>query len=619
MKPSKPRLATLLPVVLLLASLGASCVMPVPPNETPMPGATWTPEPVATETPGPISGDPDEIQAYCSAYSKDGKSFQEATPEPSMGPAERAGLTAEEMPSVEQLPRMVRPPFLNLMYVDGQILLTGEQSAIDKVAEEFNLDFAYAEYDPISLGEGRSIRLAEIPEGRSVEEVSCLFEQFVLANPDLDAAADPNYFMSPAWRGGGSPWTQNGYWASNQPGGGLGTASAEQFLKQWALSEDGIGLMRDGERVVDATGEGVTIAVLDTSPWRAPCLGRGPCSKPWEVKWSANLASGDPISETMNLITWDMGPANPKTCPGKDGWNEKLNRERQDISNHGLFVASLAHQVAPQSTMHLLRVLEDDGCGDMFKVLQGLQQFEDYMTAASQGGVVGGNMPLNNTVVNLSLGVHLPDNPENVGLPKVVTALNDKLNHMTSLGAVVVAAAGNDSYSADPSAQDATDPAAPLPGEIPAVESQVIGVAASTYDRQRGCFSNIGDVAAPGGNGLMLSPVPKDPTLTAAAVAGDYVNCIVPGRVDRSSRDFWCEQAGNENYCLIGLGVDPSNTSETTFLYWVGTSFATPLVSGMAALKLQEGVPPDQVDDAIYASADSAAPVLGAGIVNLGN
>ena len=45
-------------------------------------------------------------------------------------------------------------------------------------------------------------------------------------------------------------------------------------------------------------------------------------------------------------------------------------------------------------------------------------------------------------------------------------------------------------------------------------------------------------------------------------------------------------------------------------------------VSGIAALKLQAGVPPDKVDDEIYATVDPSTPdtpFLGAGIANAGN
>lgn len=616
MKPSNTRLATLL-IVLLLAGLAASCVMPVPPNETPVPGVTRTPAPAATETAEPVSGDPDKIMAYCSNLSQRGKEMQAAIPEPSARGAEQAGI------AVEELPRMQRPPFQDLIYVDRQLLLTGQEDAIDEISRVFDLKLNYGEIAPITLTEGRTIRLAQIEDERSVEELSCLFEQFVAANPGLDAAADPNYFISPAgWIGGGSPWTQNGFWASNQPGGGLGKTDAAQFLNQWALGSEGISLLKDGERAVEPTGQGVTVAVLDTAPWKQPCIGGWPCSR--DVAWKSLTrgALGDPEADSPDMTVWELKPADSPACPGLDRWNEELNRDAQNINNHGLFAASLAHAVAPQSKVHLLRVLEDDGCGDLFKVLQGLQQFEDYMTASSQGGVIGGDKPLTNTVVNLSLGIHRPDDAKSVGLPDEVTSLQAKLDHMIGLGAVVVAAAGNDSFSADLAATSSADAHAPFPGEIPASDAQVIGVAASTIDKQRGCFSNSGDVAAPGGNGTMLGQiVAPDPTLTAAAAAGDYVNCIVPGRVDPNSQDFWCQDKNNQTYCLVGLGIDPESKTPG-YLYWVGTSFATPLVSGIAALKLQDGVPPAQVDDEIYATVDPATPgtpFLGAGIVNAAN
>lgn len=616
MKPSNTRLATLL-IVLLLAGLAASCVMPVPSNETPVPRVSRTPAPTATATAEPISGDIGDIETYCSALSQRGKKLQATTPEPSARGAEQAGIP------VENLPTMQRPPFQNLMYVDKQLLLTGQERAINDVIETFKIQLGDAQYEPITLGGGRTIRLAQVEDERSVEELSCLFERFAAANADLDVAADPNYFISPAgWHGGGSPWTQNGFWASNQPGGGLGHADATQFLNQWALGPEDISLVENGERAVEPKGQGVTVAVLDTAPWKQPCISGWPCSK--DVAWQALTqgALGDAEAGSPDMTVWELKPANAATCPGQDAWNEDLDREAQNINNHGLFVASLAHAVAPQSKIHLLRVLEDDGCGDLFKVLQGLQQFENYMMASSQTGVIGGDQPLTNTVVNLSLGIHRPDDAQALGLPAEVTALQAKLDHMIGLGAVVVAAAGNDSFSADLAASSPADAYAPLPAEIPAGDAQVIGVAASTHAKQRGCFSNIGDVAAPGGNGLTLSQiVPPDPTLTAAAAAGDYVNCIVPGQVDPNSKDFWCEQTGNETYCLVGVGIDP-NGRTPRYLYWSGTSFATPLVSGIAALKLQEGVPPDQVDDEIYATVDPSTPgtpFLGAGIANAAN
>ena len=105
-------------------------------------------------------------------------------------------------------PAMKKSPFLGLIYVEDEILLTGQQESIERVIGEFGLKLGYGEEQPIPLGEGRTIRLATIEvddqnRERSVEEVTCLFNAYAATNPGVDAAADPNYFISPAWRGGG--------------------------------------------------------------------------------------------------------------------------------------------------------------------------------------------------------------------------------------------------------------------------------------------------------------------------------------------------------------------------------------------------------------------------------
>ncbi|HSR33004.1 MAG TPA: S8 family serine peptidase, partial [Anaerolineae bacterium] len=92
----------------------------------------------------------------------------------------------------------------------------------------------------------------------------------------------------------------------------------------------------------------------------------------------------------------------------------------------------------------------------------------------------------------------------------------------------------------------------------------VIGAMASNYDQHRACFSNRGDVAAPGGDGDR--PVSD---------RGD-VTCQPPWEA--------CDRQGQcDRYSLLGP-VWPNG-----YEAWVGTSFSAPLVSGLAALVLEEG------------------------------
>lgn len=70
----------------------------------------------------------------------------------------------------------------------------------------------------------------------------------------------------------------------------------------------------------------------------------------------------------------------------------------------------------------------------------------------------------------------------------------------------------------------------------------------------------------------------------------------------------------NPDACLVSASLD----SSTGYVYWVGTSFATPLVSGEAALLLGAGKSPSQVTSIITedscSSSDNSIP---RGIINL--
>ncbi len=143
------------------------------------------------------------------------------------------------------------------------------------------------------------------------------------------------------------------------------------------------------------------------------------------------------------------------------------------------------------------------------------------------------------------------------------------LAFMTNLayraGIVVVAAAGNNSLPGTP----------PLPMELPAAYSSVIGVAASTDPGGRACYSNEGDVEAPGAEaGTGINRASGQPICVPRTE-----DC--PG-IDATATPGSCE------YGVVGL-FKPSDSDQRDFAYWVGTSFATPLISGKAAVQYASG------------------------------
>jgi subtilisin family serine protease len=364
-----------------------------------------------------------------------------------------------------------------------------------------------------------------------VQAVALINQQAVALG--FEVFADPNYLTGrPPILTTGDPWTIEG-----SPAGGSAQAAQELFRTQWTFRENGIRLFAREERAIAYTGQRVRVGVFDTSPFDEP---------------------GEKRFEEVTLRVSHPKPAVDLRPPP----------EAQDVRDHGVYVAGLVHAVAPNSDIHLIRVLNEYGQGDLYTLNKALDTFIKE-TLADRGLLTG-------STINLSLGVHQPPDPGALGLPADVVALETIVFGAERLGLVVVAAAGNDSNATTVQ-----------PMQLPAAYPVVIGVSASNIGRGRACFSNRGDVAAPGGDG---------------------------GLPDCAPMVYQC--FSQPAYCSISLAW----TSDTNYVYWTGTSFAAPLVTGLATLMLEKGgtrMTPARVAAAIYRAALPADEALGAGIVDL--
>lgn len=243
-----------------------------------------------------------------------------------------------------------------------------------------------------------------------------------------------------------------------------------------------------------------------------------------------------------------------------------------NVADHGLFAAGLVRAVAPAGDINLVRVLNDYGCGDLWTLNQAVNRFvNEQLTAAG-----GDNRPM---VISLSLGVHQPRAVVDAGWPAEIVSLDETLRSATSHGALVVAASGNDSY----------DSASALAMQLPADFDYVLGVSGSSDAGERACYANAGDVTAPGADG------------------------VTPAESLCLPRAHEC--AADDSDCGLGV-VGLATQSATGYRFWVGTSFAAPLVSGQAALLLGNGLNNIQTAACIR---NSAAPLArnGPAIVNL--
>jgi subtilisin family serine protease len=289
---------------------------------------------------------------------------------------------------------------------------------------------------------------------------------------------------------------------------------------------DGINLNVNSSRTITQTGSGTRVILFDSSPF----------AETGTVTLTVNAAG-----QARDLFALQTVERLPQTSFANSAFPD-----------HGPFVAGLIHAVAPAADLELVRVLgNDDGRGTLADLLAALQEFYD------RNGD-GTTLDLHGTVLNLSVGVHHPLTAtfptlavtDTFGLPAEVASLQQILRYGYDHGAVIVAAAGNDFAFGQ-----ADSPWA----ESPAAYDFVISVGGSTSSGTRSCFSNNGDLFAPAGEGV------------GSACSGPPAQ----------------ECATNPTACIVSVIHDDQGATNAGFGYWVGSSFAAPQVSGLAALVLE--------------------------------
>jgi len=449
----------------------------------------------------------------------------------------------------------------NLPYVENQFILVGEPAAIDTIlisadvnpqklhlAHEISISDIVGTGTPLpGLEDKRNYVIRQYIYGDDIAPIIHRINSFAQAD-NINVVADFNYIIaanpwtaagspwtaagSPwtaagsPWTAAGSPWTAAGSpWNKGDQGGAeVRRKALDVFYGQWAFGAKGL-RAPVGNRAAPCAGEGVRIGVFDTSPFPATIS-----HAHFHLEPDLHLTLTHPIP---GGVASGCGPG--------------------AAADHGLFVAGLIHALAPHSEIHLIRVLDDAAQGALSILLAALAQFISGVDADAD--------VLSGAVINLSLGL-IGSADENMAGPVSLRLLLDVAH---ALNIVIVAAAGNDS--------------APIAGsrgpQIPASWDNVIGVAASNYERKLACFANRGDIMAPGGGG--------------------YSSYCVPGLDKCRGKDC--------RYALISL----STSSWTGFSYGVGSSFAAPLISGLVALMLraESWKPSPEIKEALSINLDA--------------
>lgn len=225
---------------------------------------------------------------------------------------------------------------------------------------------------------------------------------------------------------------------------------------------------------------------------------------------------------------------------------------------HGIMAAAMIKRLAPETKVVLVKTLNDHGTAGGSVLTHAL----DYLLYLKESQIIANNERIvhDNFVFNLSLGISRY-------VTEYVEAcyLLEACERVCVQGGLLVCAAGNDSFAGQP--KNPEEPAAyGYFNDTPNTNKQVIAVAASANRNEFAFFSNRGNFAAPAFQIL----------LDTGAKAGH---------------------------------------GATRYIYWSGTSFATPQVSAACALLLSAGTEAGEVKKLLWGNL--VMPPLWSGVPEL--
>lgn len=338
----------------------------------------------------------------------------------------------------------------------------------------------------------------------------------------------------------------------------LPTPAPANALSGWRVR------LMDAGIPLDAKGaEDVQVVILDTSPH--PDRLRSAATRP-ELRrnWLLQRLATDLRNEDGSFaVEYDRYPQSNEVCTGRDDAGDASYYLMPD---HGMSVAGLIRDVAPRARIRLVRILNDYGGGDLYSLFAALTDLEREMVSGS----------IRRLVINLSLTI-MPDIRR---LPYIwfdhrqwpTTQLNGVmrvLNHVEeglrllfeslhSHGALIVAAAGNDSSNAFEKGLS------PRPPRAPARYESTLSVTSLNSSFAPSKFANAANippfdsgVATFGGESYTVSSTDGRPD----AVRGLYLSPLFPTGEQNTSG--WAD--------------------------WCGSSFATPIVSALGAHLMAQG------------------------------
>jgi subtilisin family serine protease len=331
----------------------------------------------------------------------------------------------------------------------------------------------------------------------------------------------------------------------------------------------------------------VVVAILDTSPRQADVLAAATPPDPranWLMRDVAQTVhldgslSLDPSYFDFLSRTGPVGILPNWQGPEVEAAGPPIDLGEFAMVDHGLFVAGIIRHLAPAAEVHLLRVLGDDGVGDLFGIISTLAQLPRVLQTSDKRRLI----------VNMSLGADIPTGerllarwfPHSYADPAMLRqhlanickvcepidrALREVADSLDEQGVLLIAAVGNDFF---------TLPTGRKEPRYPARYESVLGVTAMQRSGRYADYSNLGDEAV---------------VLDDYGVATYGGNASLPGGAGSGPPRI--DTAADPVDAIVGIFSAPTlpalsqapRENKTGWVYWAGTSFATPIVTAIAA------------------------------------
>ncbi|MDQ7822850.1 MAG: S8 family peptidase [Candidatus Eremiobacteraeota bacterium] len=307
----------------------------------------------------------------------------------------------------------------------------------------------------------------------------------------------------------------------------------------------------------------------------------------------------DGTGKTVAVV--DSGFENPKF--ELKAWKDMAGESSvpDDAVGHGTHVAGCVNQMAPEAEIVAVRVMGPDGTGKPSDIVKGIEW------------VINNKEKLNIDVMNLSLGAG-PD-----GYPYYYDPINMAVEEAIDKGITVVSAAGN---------------SGPEPQTIggPADDPKGITVGAGLNAKKVSDFSSRGptddgfekpDIVAPG-EYIVSWMVPDSQMGKTAQIVQTLRNMSIDQLTELLMKkpelieafglpENILEYPDKEREKMIKTSLPPMFVTDKEHMAAPGTSFAAPLVSGIAA-DLKEANPrlsPEDIKSVLMETADSMGSQYG--------